>query len=225
MAFTEGEPGPEPHSHDLATPTVIPPSTVETPGLREQQSYERRPEPNSLTRPHRQRHPRRHHSRTRDEDSYSSASSHSSQESDDEDDDGRRPVREPPRVVTPSNEIANAKPSLPPAPPKGILKKAKEKFPEPPNPVREGVAPLDAAKKGIPPEARWTRINRRLVNPEALEQEGVRFEEYPEYVIVLKVLNQEEISKYAQKTHEIREKRRAMMGGPAGMEGEISDRS
>ena len=87
------------------------------------------------------------------------------------------------------------------------------------------MAPLDAAKKGIPPEARWTRINRRLVNPEALEQEGVRFEEYPDYVIVLKVLNQEEISKYTQKTHEIREKRRVMMGAPPGTEGEISDRS
>ena len=221
-ASAEGGPGPHPDSHDAATPVVIHPGDPEYSGLREQKSYERRPETDSSPRQHRRRRPRRHHSRTRDEDSYSSASSPSSEESDRGDD---HIPREPPRVVTPSNEIANAKPALPPAPPKGILKKAKDKFPEPPNPVREGVAPLDAAKKGIPPEARWTRINRRLVNPEALDQEGVRFEEYPDYVIVLKVLNQEEISRYTQKTHEIRERRRAMMGAPPGTEGETSDRS
>lgn len=218
----EGASGPQNLPRDLATPAMIPPSDAEVAGLREQTSYERRPDTDPSPREHRRRRPRRHHSRTRDEDSYSSRTSSSSEDSD----DGHGHIsREPPRVVTPSNEMANAKPSLPPPPPKGILKKAKDKFPEPPNPVREGVAPLDAAKKGIPPEARWTRINRRLVNPEALEQEGVRFEEYPDYVIVLKVLNQEEISKYAQKTHEIREKRRAMMGAPPGTEGEISDRS
>ncbi|RHZ73315.1 hypothetical protein CDV55_105621 [Aspergillus turcosus] len=46
--------------------------------------------------------------------------------------------------------------------PKGILKPPREKFPEDPNPVREGVAPLkDAHKKGIPPGARWTEIDRQ----------------------------------------------------------------
>ena len=41
-------------------------------------------------------------------------------------------------------------------------------FPEDPAPVREGVAPLKDAKKGvIPPNARWTKISRSLVNPEA----------------------------------------------------------
>ena len=217
----------QPIARDLPPPVVIPPGGPEDPPLREQKSYERRPEPGSSPRERRHRRyrrHRRHHSRTRDEDSYSSPSSPSSEGTDDDNIDGHL-TREPPRVVTPSNEIANAKLSLPPAPPKGILKKAKDKFPEPPNPVREGVAPLDAAKKGIPPEARWTRINRRLVNPEALEQEGVRFEEYPDYVIVLKVLNQEEISRYAQKTHEIREKRRIQTGAPPGTEGEVSDRS
>lgn len=180
------------------------------PSLREQGSFERRPEP---SHPHRHRRHRRHHSHTRDTDSYSDPSSSSESSVD-------GPPRQP-RVVTPSNED---KPS-PPQPPKGILKKAREKFPENPNHVREGVAPLDAAKKGIPPEARWTRINRKLVNPEALEHEGVRFEEYPEYVIVLKVLSQEEINKYAGKTYEIREKRRLMMGGAEGQQGGGSDAS
>ncbi|EAW12750.1 uncharacterized protein ACLA_011770 [Aspergillus clavatus NRRL 1] len=93
-------------------------------------------------------------------------------------------------------------------PPKGILKKPREKFPEEPNPIREGVAPLkDAGKKGIPPGARWTKIDRRLVNPAALEAGNERYEERPEYVIVLRVLSKEEIQAYAVKTQEIRDAR------------------
>ena len=89
--------------------------------------------------------------------------------------------------------------------PKGILRKPREKFPEDPAPVREGVAPLkDAGKKGIPPSARWTKIDRRLVNPEALEAGNERFEERAEYVIVLRVLAKEEIEKYAEYTAKIR---------------------
>jgi hypothetical protein len=91
------------------------------------------------------------------------------------------------------------------APPKGILKPPRDKFPEEPNPVREGVAPLkDAHKKGIPPGARWTKIDRRLVNPAALEAGNERYEERPDYVIVLRVLTKEEIQGYAVKTQEIR---------------------
>ncbi|PLN74966.1 hypothetical protein BDW42DRAFT_47358 [Aspergillus taichungensis] len=93
-------------------------------------------------------------------------------------------------------------------PPKGILKRPKDRFPEDPNPVREGVAPLkDAHSKGIPPGARWTKIDRRLVNPAALEAGHERFEERSEYVIVLRVLSKEEIQAYALKTQEIRDER------------------
>ncbi|KAL4733454.1 hypothetical protein BDV11DRAFT_175686 [Aspergillus similis] len=96
----------------------------------------------------------------------------------------------------------------PEAPPKGILKPPRDKFPEEPNPVREGVAPLkDAHKKGIPPGARWTKIDRRLVNPAALEAGQERFEERPDHVIVLRVLTKEEIQAYAVKTQEIRDAR------------------
>ncbi|KAL3468977.1 hypothetical protein BJX99DRAFT_92927 [Aspergillus californicus] len=92
--------------------------------------------------------------------------------------------------------------------PKGILKPPRDKFPEEPNPVREGVAPLkDAHKKGIPPGARWTKIDRRLVNPAALEAGQERFEDRPDYVIVLRVLSKEEIEAYAVKTQEIRDSR------------------
>lgn len=94
-------------------------------------------------------------------------------------------------------------------PPRGILRPPREKFPEDPTPVREGVAPLkDAAggagKKGVPANARWTKIDRKLVNPEALEKGNERFEERTEYVIVLRVLAREEIEGYAVLTREIR---------------------
>lgn len=89
--------------------------------------------------------------------------------------------------------------------PKSILKPPRDKFPEEPNPVREGVAPLkDAHKKGIPPGARWTKVDRRLVNPAALEAGHERFEERAEYVIVLRVLAKEEIQAYAVLTQELR---------------------
>ncbi|KAL6718872.1 hypothetical protein ACLMJK_003106 [Lecanora helva] len=174
------------------------------PVLREQKSYERRPE-DDAPRHHRSYRPRRHHSRTRDEDSWSESSASSSSDSDDD----RTTRRPPPRVVTPANEEK----SEPKPPPKGILRKPREQFPEYPPTEREGVAPhKDDKKKDVPPNARWTKIDRRLVNPEALEQDGIRFNEFVDHVIVLKVMDREEIEKYTQKTAEIREKRRMLMG-------------
>ena len=112
------------------------------------------------------------------------------------------PRLHPVRVVSPPTS------QEPEAPKKGILRPPREKFPEDPMPVREGVAPLkDAGKKGIPPNARWTKINRELVNPEALEAGNERFEERVDYVIVLRVLTKEEIQAYARKTQAIREER------------------
>jgi hypothetical protein len=91
--------------------------------------------------------------------------------------------------------------------PRGILKAPRQSFPEEPNPIREGVAPLkDANKQGIPPDARWTKIDRRLVNPEALDAGNERYEERSEYVIVLRVLSKDEVQMYAVKTQEIRGK-------------------
>lgn len=93
--------------------------------------------------------------------------------------------------------------------PKGILKPPRSvPFPEDPNPTREGVAPLkQAGKDGIPAGARWTKVSRILVNPEALEKDHERFEERDDYVIVLRVLSREEIERLAEKTKEIRGKR------------------
>ena len=92
--------------------------------------------------------------------------------------------------------------------PRGILKKTRVvPFPEDPNPTREGVAPLkDAGKDGVPVGARWTKISRVLVNPEALEKAHERFEERDDYVIVLRVVSREEIQKFAEKTKELRGK-------------------
>jgi hypothetical protein len=96
---------------------------------------------------------------------------------------------------------------------KGILRKPTEKFPEDPEPIREGVAPHKDSLKGkdIPVGARWTRIDRKLVNPEALERAKERFEERMDCVIVLRVLTKEEIQKLADKTKEIRERRGAFV--------------
>lgn len=173
------------------------------PVLREQASYERRPD-DRTPRHHRSYTPRRHHSRSRDEDSYTESSFSSSSDSSEDE-----RIERQPRVVSPSNEEK----VVPPPPPKGILRKPREKFPEHPDTVREGVAPhREMPKKDVPPNARWTKINRKLVNPEALDQDGIRFTEFVDHVIVLKAMDLEEIEKYTRKTAEIRDKRRLLMG-------------
>ncbi|KAJ2894531.1 hypothetical protein MKZ38_007457 [Zalerion maritima] len=134
--------------------------------------------------------------------------------------DGRPPVEEenrgrelvvtPPegakqvRVVSPPRDKSEARPKL-----KGILKPPSQKFPEEPNPIREGVAPHkdDKTKKDAPPGARWTKIRRDIVNPEALTAGKERFEVRDNFVIVLRVLNKDEIEQYAYATQLIREKR------------------
>ncbi|ODH52026.1 hypothetical protein GX48_01814 [Paracoccidioides brasiliensis] len=96
-----------------------------------------------------------------------------------------------------------ARPKEPEVPPKSILKPPREKFPEDRTAVREGVAPLkDATKKGIPQGARWTKVDRKLVSPAALQ--GERYEERPDYVIILRVLTKEEIENFARNTADIR---------------------
>ncbi|KAB8211502.1 hypothetical protein BDV34DRAFT_184831 [Aspergillus parasiticus] len=99
------------------------------------------------------------------------------------------------------SQIASKEPF---APPKGILKPPRDRFPEEPNPVREGVASSINART-IPPGARWTKIDRRLVNPGALERGGERFEERGDHLIVFGVLSKEEIQAYANLTQEIRD--------------------
>ncbi|THZ18265.1 hypothetical protein D6C91_05580 [Aureobasidium pullulans] len=108
------------------------------------------------------------------------------------------------RIVEPPSDREDSQPV------KGILKRPTQKFPEDPHPVREGVAPLkETTKDGIPAGARWTKIDRRLVNPKALEEAQERFEERLDCVIVLRVLTKDEIQKLADKTLAIREEARS----------------
>jgi len=109
--------------------------------------------------------------------------------------------RKHPRLVSPPRDEKKADER----PVKGILKPGRERFPEDPSPIREGVAPLkDAKKDGVPPDARWTKISRKLVNPEALERGRERYEAREEFVIVLRVLSKEEVQAYATETQKIR---------------------
>jgi hypothetical protein len=123
------------------------------------------------------------------------------------DDDGRgrelivpAPDERQMRVVSPPRDKDEKKPI------KGILKQPKPQFPEEPNPVREGVAPHkdDKKKAEVPTGARWTKINRALVNPEALTIGKERFEVRDDFVIVLRVLSKEEIQAYATATAQLR---------------------
>ncbi|KAK1758603.1 hypothetical protein QBC47DRAFT_358438 [Echria macrotheca] len=108
------------------------------------------------------------------------------------------------RVVSPPREKDEKKPI------KGILKQPKPQFPEEPNPIREGVAPHkdDKTKANVPQGARWTKISRKMVNPEALTIGKERFEVRDDFVIVLRVLSKEEIQAYAAATAQLRERRR-----------------
>ncbi|PHH87135.1 hypothetical protein CDD83_9263 [Cordyceps sp. RAO-2017] len=108
------------------------------------------------------------------------------------------------RVVSPPRDRAEEKPL------KGILKQPSARFPEDTNPVREGVAPHkeDKKTKEAPAGARWTKINRKIVNPEALTVGKERFEVRDDFVIVLRVLSKEEIQAYAAATQVLRERRR-----------------
>ncbi|KAI9689283.1 MAG: hypothetical protein M1820_010167 [Bogoriella megaspora] len=91
---------------------------------------------------------------------------------------------------------------------RGILKKPTLEFPEQPDFTREGVTSSKAkTSKGIPPNARWTKIDRRLVNPAALEKAGERFEEQKDAMIVLRVLTHDEIQALADLTKDIRDER------------------
>ncbi|KAJ9503171.1 hypothetical protein H2202_001325 [Exophiala xenobiotica] len=110
-------------------------------------------------------------------------------------------------------------------PPKGILKVPRDQFPEEENPVRESVAPLKPVRnEGIPPNARWTKISRALVNPEALERHRERFEAQDEYVIVLRVLSKDEILELAKLTLQIREAHEAAFEMEEHLRSQAKDR-
>ena len=88
--------------------------------------------------------------------------------------------------------------------PEGILKQVHD---APEQVTGENDEPRQIARvriKKIPPNARWTRISRRVVSAQSLEEAGLRFEDYADYVIVLRVLTYEEIVELANRTFMIR---------------------
>jgi hypothetical protein len=121
------------------------------------------------------------------------------------------------RLVSPPRDKSREKPL------KGILKQPKVSFPEDKNPIREGVAPHkeDKKVKEAPAGAKWTKISRKVVNPEALTVGKERFEVRDDFVIVLRVLSKEEIQAYAAATQVLRERRR---NGEDGNRGRDRDR-
>ncbi|KAK3367736.1 hypothetical protein B0H63DRAFT_85606 [Podospora didyma] len=120
------------------------------------------------------------------------------------------PPRQDGEADTPAKAILKAHKDEVKQPVKGILKKPTPSFPEDPHPFREGVTVHmdNRAKKEIPAGARWTKINRKFVNPEALVIGKERFEVRDDFVIVLRVLSKEEIEAYAAATVELRERRK-----------------
>lgn len=56
----------------------------------------------------------------------------------------------------------------------------------------------------IPADAKWTRINRALVSPEVLQQDGRRYEARPDFVAVLGVLSRAEIENLAARSQTLR---------------------
>lgn len=58
--------------------------------------------------------------------------------------------------------------------------------------------------KAIPAGARWTKIDRRLVNAQSLEESNERFEQHEDYIIVMRVLTRTEIMRFAERTRYIR---------------------
>jgi hypothetical protein len=78
------------------------------------------------------------------------------------------------RLVLPPREVKKPEQIKP----KGTLRQPREQFPGDPVTIREGVAPLKVAwKDGMPPDARWTKVSRRMVDPEALEAGKERYEQ------------------------------------------------
>lgn len=130
-------------------------------------------------------------------------------------------------TTTTTSELPLRPPSSPtPHPKKSILKPPTHHFPEELNPVREGIAPhkSDKTKKDAPPGAKWTKIKRSWVNPEALAAGKERFEVLGDHhVKVLRVLSREEIEAYRVATAQLRALRQMRQSGDEKEEDEEQD--
>ena len=82
--------------------------------------------------------------------------------------------------------------------------------PSPPAP--DSVEVRNSSSEEPPQNARWTKIDRRLVNPEALDEAGERYEYREDYLIVLRPLPRDRIQQLADRTKEIRVERNTAVG-------------
>jgi hypothetical protein len=78
-----------------------------------------------------------------------------------------------------------------------------ERFGTSPRPDSLRLAP-DSYGNEIPSDAKWTKIARRLVSPEVLDQDRRRYEARPDFVAVLGLLSRDEIEDYAVRSQVLR---------------------
>lgn len=81
-----------------------------------------------------------------------------------------------------------------------------EYFGTSPRPDPMTLAP-DEHGNTIPPDAKWTKVTRRLISPEVLDQDRRRYEARPDFVAILGVLSRVEIESLAARSQELREAR------------------
>lgn len=65
----------------------------------------------------------------------------------------------------------------------------------------------DSHGNEIPSDAKWTKIARRLISPEVLDQDRRRYEARPDFVAVLGLLSRDEIKDYAVRSQVLRASR------------------
>lgn len=58
----------------------------------------------------------------------------------------------------------------------------------------------DQYGRAIADDAHWTKISRKLVSVEVLQQAGVRYEARPDYVAILGVLSKEQVAKLVRES-------------------------
>ncbi|MCJ1387908.1 hypothetical protein MMC18_000751 [Xylographa bjoerkii] len=88
---------------------------------------------------------------------------------------------------------------------KSALKAPGEIFPEHRNAIHDRVSSLKYSP--TPKNARWTKIDRELVNPEALDSGSEKYDVHDDHVVVQGVLTKEGVEVYAQSTRTIRDQR------------------
>ncbi|KAK6851945.1 hypothetical protein PG995_012070 [Apiospora arundinis] len=113
------------------------------------------------------------------------------------------PETESDHLTPESRSLRKTEPRL-----KGILKKPTPKFPFPTAMAKDGGVPANSEKPDMPPGASWTKISRTVVDPMVLFSENERFEERDSFVVVRRLLSEEEVHAYIRATEGLKIARR-----------------